>query len=336
MAGMKIRVKHPVTLSWREAFLATPGPQSIREAVVLALKGLCMGAADVVPGVSGGTVALITGIYDRLVQAIRSIDSKALRHLLQMDLKSSLAGVHLRFLLTLFLGIGAAIISLARLMNYLMHHQPVFTWSLFFGLIAASVLVVGRRVSGWRTGAGLNFTLGLAAALAIVNLIPFSTPDSLWFIFLCGLVAICAMILPGISGAFILLILGKYEFVTAALKNPFLPANLLIILAFCCGCSIGLLGFSRLLNYLLQRYANATLAFLTGLMAGSMWKIWPWKEALQTVIKEGRPYVVWGGNIWPPELLSDEVVWAAVLAAIGFIAVLVIERLSRSRESKNH
>jgi putative membrane protein len=295
-----------------------------------------MGAADVVPGVSGGTVALITGIYDRLVQAIRSIDGDALKYLARMDPKSALAGVHVRFLVTLFIGIGAAIVSLARLMNYLLHHEPVLTWSLFFGLIAASILVVGRRVTGWRGGAGFNFVLGGVAALAIVNLIPFSTPDSLWFIFLCGLVAICAMILPGISGAFILLILGKYAFVTAALKNPFLPANLIIILVFCCGCGIGLLGFARLLNYLLQRYANATLAFLTGLMAGSMWKIWPWKEVLETVVKNGEPHVVWGGNIWPSQWMSNEVLWAFVLAVIGFIAVLVIERLSRSHESKTH
>ena len=316
--------------------MATPGPRTVADAVGLALKGLCMGAADVVPGVSGGTVALITGIYDRLVKAIRSIDSDALKYLVRMDPKNALAGMHLRFLATLFLGIGAAIISLARLMNYLLHHEPVLTWSLFFGLIAASILVVGRRVTGWRKGAGLNFVLGVAAALAIVNLIPFSTPDSLWFIFLCGLVAICAMILPGISGAFILLILGKYEFVTAALKNPFLPANLVVILVFCCGCGIGLLGFSRLLNYLLQRYANATLAFLTGLMAGSMWKIWPWKEVLKTVVKDGEPHVIWGGNIWPSQWMSIEVLWAAVLAVIGFIVVLVIERLSRSHESETH
>ena len=327
-------MKNPVSLSWSEAFLATPGPQAIRDAVLLALKGLCMGAADVVPGVSGGTVALITGIYDRFVQAIRSIDSQVLKHLVRLDLKRALKGVHLRFLTILFLGIGTAIISLARLMNYLLHYQPVYTWSLFFGLIAASILVVGRRVTGWRGAAGLNFILGGFAALIIVNLIPFSTPDQLWFIFLCGLVAICAMILPGISGAFILLILGKYEFITAALKNPFIPSNFWIILVFCCGCAVGLLGFSRLLNYLLQRYANRTLAFLTGLMTGSMWKIWPWKEVLETVVTDGNPHIVWGRNILPPQGGLSEVLGAAVLAAVGFMVVLVIERLSRAHEIK--
>jgi len=329
-------MKHSNVPSWRDAFLSSPGPRSVGEAVVLALKGLCMGAADVVPGVSGGTVALITGIYDRLVRAIGSIDGQTLKHLARLDLKSALAGLHLRFLLTLFAGIGVAIISLARLMNYLLHYQPVFTWSLFFGLIGASILVVGRRVSGWWGTAGLTFILGILAALVIVNLIPFSTPENPWFIFLCGLVAICAMILPGISGAFILLILGKYEFITAALKNPFLPSNLSIILVFCCGCAVGLLGFSRLLKYLLQRYANRTLAFLTGLMTGSMWKIWPWKEVLETVVEDGKRHFVWGGNILPPRGDNAEVLSAAVLAAVGFMMVLAVERLSRAHESKSH
>jgi putative membrane protein len=329
-------MKHSNVPSWRDAFLSSPGPRSVGEAVVLALKGLCMGAADVVPGVSGGTVALITGIYDRLVRAIGSIDGHMLKHLARLDLKSALAGLHLRFLLTLFAGIGVAIISLARLMNYLLHYQPVFTWSLFFGLIGASILVVGRRVSGWWGTAGLTFILGILAALVIVNLIPFSTPENPWFIFLCGLVAICAMILPGISGAFILLILGKYEFITAALKNPFLPSNLSIILVFCCGCAVGLLGFSRLLKYLLQRYANRTLAFLTGLMTGSMWKIWPWKEVLETVVEDGKRHFVWGGNILPPRGDNAQVLSAAVLAAVGFMMVLAIERLSRAHESKSH
>ena len=336
MAGAKIKMKNEPSVSWLNAFMATPGPQSIREAFVLALKGLCMGAADVVPGVSGGTVALITGIYSQLVQAIKSIDTQAVKHAIRMNLKDALARVHLRFLATLFLGIGVAIISLARLMNYLLHHQPVFTWSLFFGLIIASILVVGRRVTGWLGTAGMGFLLGVIAASIIVNLIPFTTPDALWFIFFCGLVAICAMILPGISGAFILLILGKYEFVTAALKNPFLPENLVIIIVFCCGCGIGLLGFSRLLNYLLQRYANLTLAFLTGLMAGSVQKIWPWKEILETHLTDGKTHIVWGGNMWPAQLWSYEVLWAAILAVIGFIAVLMIERLSRTRELKIH
>ena len=315
--------------------MATPGPRTAGEAAALAVKGLCMGSADVIPGVSGGTIALITGIYGQLVQAIKSIDTRALSCLLRMDAKGALARIHLRFLAALFFGIGAAIVSLARLMNYLLRHQPVYTWSLFFGLIAASILVVGRHVTGWRGASGIAFALGVVAASVIVNLIPFSTPEGLWFIFLCGLVAICAMILPGISGAFILLILGKYEFITAALKNPMMSENLLVIVTFCGGCAIGLMGFSRLLNYLLRHHENRTLAFLTGLMAGSLQKIWPWKEILESRVVDGHVQVIWGGNVSPNQWLSGEVMWAAFLAATGFMVVLAIERLSRTREPEN-
>ena len=315
--------------TWKEAFLSSPGPASIRNAVNLALKGLCMGSADVIPGVSGGTIALITGIYTELIAAIRSIDMKVLKMLISLDIKGIVAKVHVRFLLALFCGIFIAIISLARLMNYLLHHHMVPTWSLFFGLIAASTFMVGKHVTGWMGKAGISFIVGIISATIIVNLIPMQTPEDLWFIFLCGIVAICAMILPGISGAFILLILGKYEYVTAALKNPFLAQNLIVILVFCIGCGIGLLGFSRVLNYLLQKFHNLTLAFLTGLIAGSLQKIWPWKEVVDTQMIRGKSHVIWGGPIVPPAM-DQELLIAAGLAAVGFVAVIVIERMSRS------
>ena len=317
-------------LTWKEAFLASPGPVSFKQGGVLSLKGLCMGSADVIPGVSGGTIALITGIYENLIQAIKSLDTTMVKKVLSSDLKGALAHVHVRFLLFLFAGIGIAIISLARLMNFLLHHYPVFTWSLFFGLIAASILVVSRQVAGWTPRTGISLVAGTVGAAFIVNLIPLETPDAYWFIFLCGVIAICAMILPGISGAFILLILGKYEFITATLKNPFLAQHMMIILVFCLGCLIGLLSFARLLNYLLQNYRHLTLAFLTGLMIGSMPKIWPWKEILETKIIRGKAHVIWGSNIIPPTL-NSEVYFAVVLAIIGFMAVLIIERLAREK-----
>ena len=313
--------------TWKEAFFVSPGPKSIRDALNLAVKGLGMGSADVVPGVSGGTVALITGIYADLIAAIRSIDKKAIQKLLTFDIKGVMAKVHVRFLLALFTGVVVAILSLARLMNYLLHHHPVPTWSLFFGLIAASTIMVGKHVGNWYGKGGISFLAGIIAATIIVNLIPMQTPEDLWFIFLCGIVAICAMILPGISGAFILLILGKYEYVTGALKNPFLPQNLIVIIVFCCGCAIGLLGFSRVLNFLLQKYHNLTLAFLTGLIAGSLQKIWPWKEIIQTQMIRGKEHVIWGGPVLPPAI--DQTFFIAVgLAGLGFAMVLVIERLS--------
>jgi len=316
--------------TWKNAFFASPGPDSIKSAAILSLKGLCMGSADVIPGVSGGTVALITGIYQSLIQAIKSVDRALVQRLLKFDLKGALAHVHARFLISLFFGIGAAILSLARLMNYLLHHYPVQTWSLFFGLIAASILVVGKQVKNWMGLAGLCFIAGVLLASIIVNLIPVATPEALWFIFLCGIIAICAMILPGISGAFILLILGKYEFITATLKNPFLPQNILVIVVFCAGCFIGLLGFSRVLGYLLQKYNNLTIAFLTGLMAGSLQKIWPWKEVIETRVIGGKVNEIWGGNTMPAAI-DAEFNLAIILAVAGFIAVLLIEKLSKHR-----
>ncbi|MGD9280650.1 MAG: DUF368 domain-containing protein [Desulfobacterales bacterium] len=319
-------------MTWKEAFFASPGPASVKKAGLLSLKGLCMGSADVIPGVSGGTIALITGIYEDLIRALKSIDATMVKKALGFDLKGALACVHIRFLLSLFAGIGIAIISLARLMNFLLNHYPVFTWSLFLGLIAASILVVSRKVASWGPGTGISLVVGTAVAAFIVNLMPVTTPETLWFILLCGIIAICAMILPGISGAFILLILGKYEFITATLKNPFLFDNLVIIIIFCLGCLIGLLSFSRLLSYLLTTFHQLTMAFLTGLMVGCMPKIWPWKEILETRIVRGKSHVVWGANTMP-ETISAEVLLALVLAIIGFIAVLVIERLARVRES---
>jgi putative membrane protein len=319
-------------LTWKEAFFASPGPASIKKAGLLSLKGLCMGSADVIPGVSGGTIALITGIYEDLIGALKSVDATMVKKVLAFDLKGALACVHIRFLVSLFVGIGIAIISLARLMNFLLNHYPVFTWSLFFGLIAASILVVSRQVATWGPRTGISLVVGTIVAAFIVNLIPVTTPETLGFILLCGIIAICAMILPGISGAFILLILGKYEFITGTLKNPFLPQNLMTIIVFCLGCMIGLLSFSRLLNYFLINYRRSTMAFLTGLMVGSMPKIWPWKEILETQIIWGKPHVIWGSNIMP-RTMNTEVLIALGLGIIGFIAVLVIERLARIKES---
>ncbi len=319
-------------MTWKEAFFASPGPASTKKAGLLSLKGLCMGSADVIPGVSGGTIALITGIYEDLIGALKSFDAAMVNKALHFDLKGALACVHIRFLLSLFFGIAIAIISLARLMNFLLNDYPVFTWSLFFGLISASILVVSRQVATWGPRTGISLVVGTVVAAFIVNLIPVATPEALWFILLCGIIAICAMILPGISGAFILLILGKYEFITATLKNPFLPHNLMIIIVFCLGCLIGLLSFSRLLNYLLINFRQSTMAFLTGLMVGSMPKIWPWKEILESKIIRGQLHILWGTNIMP-RTMNAEVLLALLLAVIGFIAVLVMERLARVRES---
>jgi len=300
----------------------------MREAALLWLKGVCMGCADIIPGVSGGTIALVTGIYSDLLSAIKSADGTMLRRLVSLDFKGALAHVHLRFLTTLLFGIAAAILTLARIMNLLLHQYPVPTWSFFFGLIGASVWAVGRRAGRWSGGTVAAFAAGCLSGWTIVGLIPVATPETFEFVFFSGMVAICAMILPGISGAFILLILGKYAYITATLKNPFLPANMAVITIFLAGCLTGLLGFSRVLKYLLQRYNALTLAFLTGLMMGSMRKIWPWKEAVETVVIRGKQYVLVDRNVLPT--VDSEFILAVAVALAGFAAVFFLERLSGS------
>lgn len=295
--------------------------------MILVLKGMCMGAADTVPGVSGGTIALITGIYEDLLAAVKSANARMLACLLRFDIKGAAAELHIRFLLALFCGIGAAVVTLARIMNYLLHHHPQLTWSLFFGLIAASIWVVGRKVKRWGAGTVVSFLIGAAAAFQAVRLMPAETPETFGFIFLSGMIAICAMILPGLSGAFILVILGKYEFITATLKNPLDPVNMGIILVFGAGCIVGLAGFSRVLKFLLDAYYYLTLAFLTGLMAGSMRKVWPWKEALETKFIGGELRVLQERNVIPDALNSD-VLLAVSLMAIGFAAVIALEKLT--------
>ncbi len=312
---------HPLTLA--AAFGQTPGPRGARESLLLFLKGVCMGSADIVPGVSGGTIALITGIYSQLLEAIQSINGQACRALLSLDLKGVVGGVHLRFLLILLSGIGLALVSLARVMHYLLAQQPVPTWAFFLGLVAASLIILGGRIRGWLGSGGVFFLLGTLGAFYLVAMIPVSTPESLWFIFLSGAIAICAMILPGISGSFLLLIIGKYQFITSALRDPFVGEHLVILLVFAAGCLVGILSFSRLLNVMLYRFHNATMSLLAGLVCGSLRKVWPWKEVLETVSIGGKTLVLRDRNILPRQL--DGEFWlSCALCAVGFFFVLAL------------
>lgn len=313
-----------------QAWMASPGPRRGRDAGLLGLKGFCMGAADVVPGVSGGTIAFITGIYDDLLAAIRSFDAEALRRLLRLDLFGALARVHLRFLVSLLLGLVLAVISAARLMHWLLTEHPVPTWALFFGLIAASIWVVGRRVQCWNAGTWFWAILGGVGSWLLVGLIPVTTTDALWFVFCSGALAICAMILPGISGSYILLLIGKYEFVMAALRAPFDDEHLLVLTVFLAGAAVGITGFSRLLGWLLTRFPAPMMALLTGFMAGAMRKIWPWKEVLETRMVADKVFVLREANVLPPDWSAS--FWLAMgLALAGAFAVLALERLAESR-----
>ena len=316
------------TDTWKKAWMTSPGPKTFTEHAYLFFKGVGMGTADIVPGVSGGTIAFITGIYETLLTAIASINSRLVLQVLRLNLKQALAGLHLRFLVTLVCGIALAVISTSHLMHYLLTEHAVQTWSVFFGLITASILVVAHSINK-RFTTFPALILGAILAYGITGLIPLYTPEEPWFIFLSGMIAICAMILPGLSGSFILLILGKYAFITAALRNPVNPDNLEIILIFITGCLVGILGFSRILRYGLARWHDYTLALLTGIMLGSMRKVWPWKITLESQIIRGKEHVLREENVWP--LLDIEFGIALLLMLTGFTLVMLLDKISRQR-----
>lgn len=245
--------------------------------LLLVIKGCCMGAADVVPGVSGGTIAFITGIYEELINSIKSINLAALQLLFQLQFREFWKKINGNFLISVVCGIGISIFSLAKLMNYLLGTHPIEIWSFFFGLIIASSLLIAKEIRKWDIFTFLALAAGCAGAYTITVLSPASTPQTWWFIMLSGAIAICAMILPGISGAFILLLLGKYTFIMAAVSE----LRISVILLFAMGAVVGIISFSHFLSWLLKNYHTLTIALLTGFMLGSLNKVWPWKESLE-------------------------------------------------------
>ena len=299
--------------------------------IVLALKGCAMGMADVVPGVSGGTIAFISGIYEELLDSIRSVDATALRLLLRFRLAEFWRHINGRFLLPVLLGIAVAIFSLARLMTYLLTNQPIAIWSFFFGLIVASALLVARQIGRWDWRTVLAFAVGAAAAWWITVATPAETPDDWWFVMLSGAIAICAMILPGISGAFILLLLGKYQYIMHAVGEFDIP----VIAVFVIGAAAGIISFSHLLSWLLKHWHDVTVAVLMGFMVGSLIKVWPWKETVETYLdSHGVAQPLVQNNIAPGtfEQLTGQpslLVQAILLGIVGFLVIYGIELVAR-------
>ena len=295
--------------------------------IVLALKGCAMGMADVVPGVSGGTIAFISGIYEELLDSIRSVNATALKLLLKLRLGEFWRHINGSFLLPVLLGIAIAIFSLARLMTYLLTYHPIAIWSFFFGLIVASALLVARQIGHWNVRTVAACLVGVAAAWWITIATPTETPDTWWFIMLSGAIAICAMILPGISGAFILLLLGKYQFIMQAVGDLNIP----VIVIFVVGAVAGIISFSHLLSWLLKHWHDVTVAVLMGFMVGSLNKVWPWKETLESYFdSHGAAHPLVERNVLPAtftELTGTEaqVGWAVALCACGFLLIWGIE-----------
>ena len=354
---------------------------SLKKLILLYLKGLAMGSADVVPGVSGGTIAFITGIYERLLNAIKSIGSEALNLLRKTEVGRQETGdgsretgdgsrdtedgrgkmsfstplhhlgrvlcVSLRtlrfkanqnsklktdgiFLAVLMAGIATSVLTSARLITHLLSTYPIQVWSFFFGLIVVSSLIMLREIKKWNFGVFLPILSGIAAAYLITAATPSETPEASWFLFVAGAVAVCAMILPGISGSFILLLFGKYEYVLTAIKD-FKMADLAI---FGLGCLVGLLSFARVIGWLFKKFHNTTVGLLSGFMIGSLNKVWPWKEIVQTYTNRHNEVVpLVEKNVLPAEYLEKTgqepfLLQAMLFAAGGLLVVLIIDRLA--------
>lgn len=300
--------------------------RGVKEYISLALKGCAMGAADVVPGVSGGTIAFISGIYEELIDSIKSVDLDAIKLLCRFQIKEFWQKINGSFLVAVFCGVAISILSLAKVMTYMLANHPVMIWSFFFGLIIASSILVFREVKKFDVLSAISILVGIAVAYSITVITPAQTPNDWWFIVLCGAIAICAMILPGISGSFILLLMGKYLYIINALSS----FELVTISLFIAGAAVGITSFSHILSWLLRNFHTATVSLLTGFMIGSLNKVWPWKEILQTTLNShGEVIPLVERNILPSDL---QMILLAVCAAIvGFFTIYIIELVGKKR-----
>ena len=296
----------------------------MRRYILTFLKGIGMGAADVIPGVSGGTIAFLTGIYSELLNSIKSISIKNLKLLLTGKFKEFSEAVNLKFLVAVGGGILISIFSLARLMQYLLVHHPIPLWSFFMGLIAASAIYVLKEIDKWSLTHILSLIAGIIVAAWICLVSPSETTEAYWFIFISGVIAICAMILPGISGSFILLLLGKYAFIMKAVTEFNIP----VLLIFAAGATIGIISFSHFLTWLLKKYYKPTLCVLAGFMIGSLVKVWPWKRIIDEVSHIDRP--VLPGRFETITGEPAQLGLALLFVAIGFSIVFIIEFMAKS------
>ena len=312
-----------------------PESRGLKEYVGVALRGMCMGAADIVPGVSGGTLAFILGIYEELVQSIRMVGRPVfLRALFTLRIREAIRLGNLFFLTALATGIVIAALSLSTSLEWLFEHHPVYLWSFFFGLVLASVFAVSRRVERWTPTLGTSLVVGAIAAYLFVGLAPTQTPDAWWFILLSGVLASWALILPGISGAFLLLLLGKYRVLLSAINEQIWSKLFL----FATGIGLGLIGFAQVLGWLLHRYHDRVVAVLTGLILGSTRKIWPWKSdpiwltnefGVFVLGRNGERVIAAQQNVLPDGSSVREIVFALALATLGFMLVVLLERVGQ-------
>lgn len=301
----------------------------------LFLKGMGMGAANVVPGVSGGTIALVTGIFEKLIYSIKSINLKAAKLLFTGKFKEFANHINLDFLIAVFLGVAISILSIAKLFGFLLENYPVYLYSFFFGLILASIYYVGKNVSKWNVGVVISFIVGTTIAILLTVLEPAQENSSILYLLICGVVATCSMILPGLSGSFVLILMGNYKLVMIDAVNNL---DIKILLPVVIGAGVGLLLFANFLSWIFKNFRNQTIATLTGFILGSLGILWPWKvENLATdslgniILKDGEGIVT--GYQWHlPAHFNTEVILAIVFMIVGITVIWATESLA----SKNN
>lgn len=315
--------------------------------LIVTLKGLAMGVADVVPGVSGGTIAFISGIYEELIETIHKIDFGFFKVWKKDGFLKAWAHYNLGFLLALFSGVFISIISLAKLITWLLDVYPIMVWSFFFGLIIASIIYVGKQITNWRLAVYVVIAVATIISYFITIANPVANQDSTWFLFFAGFIAIIAMILPGISGAFILLLLGAYTTVIGIVTQfgegiTKLDSGLFIdalgkLLIFAAGAVVGLKVFSKALNWMFKHHKNLILGVLTGFMIGALNKIWPWKEVIQYRLSHSGDQVPFIERSVLPQNFdgNPQVLFAIVFAIIGFLAIFLLEKLAVSKNKGN-
>ncbi len=296
----------------------------IKQALILFFKGIAMGTANVIPGVSGGTIALLTGIFERLLNAIKSFNLKALKLLFSGKIKELIVHIDLYFLISVFAGVGVAIISVAKLFEYLFEYYPVYIWSFFFGLVLASVYFVGKEIKKWNFSVILVSALGTAIAITVSVVSPASENSAIWYLFLCGMVAACSMILPGISGSFVLILLGNYQLVMIESVSNLDIAVLLPVVA---GAAFGLLGFSYLLSWVFKKYRDHTIGTLTGFILGSVLILWPWKTSITEKFGDKVKLV---GYDWLLPEINTEFFISIIIIIAGIFTIWLMEHYAAS------
>lgn len=302
--------------------------RTTKDYFLITLKGIAMGAADTVPGVSGGTIAFISGIYEELITSIGNINFALLKKFKTEGFAAGWKTMNGNFIVALLAGIIFSVFTFMRLTNYLLNNEPILIWSFFFGLVISSIWFVGKQIKKWNITIVIALLVGAGVAYLITSLPIITSENSLLYLFLCGALAVCAMILPGISGAFILVLLGAYQDVTQAVHD----FNFKKIAVVAIGAIVGLLSFSKLLKWLFQHYENITLAVLTGFIAGSLNKIWPWKEVLESVLVDDKVMVTKEQTVLPWHFDGDpKLMFSILLMLAGFFLILILERVAKKK-----